>query len=69
MILIADEAEDRSKWLEEVSKVDKSEKTYRQWELKGKDEDGATIWRKGLYIILSKGGRCKLFREPLNEFI
>lgn len=54
---------------DEVLKVDKKEKTYAQWEIHEKLPDGAHIWKKGNHYIYSHKGRCKLFREPINEFI
>lgn len=68
--LIIDEAEaGNAAYLEVMRMIDKSEKTYSQWELKGKQEDGSTLWKKGLYYLVTKGGHRKIFREPLNEFI
>jgi hypothetical protein len=54
---------------DEVLKIDKSSKTYVQWEIAHKYDNGAHLWKKGLHYIYSHKGRCKLLKENSNPFI
>lgn len=68
--LIVDESiQGTQAYRDAVLLVDRKEKSYAQWSIHEKLPDGAHIWKKGLHYIYSHKGRCKLYREPLNEFL